>query len=145
VIPQIGMAGYKYLSCILIRKERLPTLICSIVTPDKLYFIWPDFMMNILHTDAQLGKCRGIHILYRWNDFTMHLVFTWIPASRVLTSRHFKPRSSIRAKASSRRLPFSTPEVTRGIGISLWTRYTRVHGGTIDRILATISTKSSGG
>jgi hypothetical protein len=42
-------AGYKYLSCILIREERLPTLICGVVTPHKFYFIWPDFVMNILH------------------------------------------------------------------------------------------------
>jgi hypothetical protein len=52
--PTNWLAGYQYLPCILIREERLPTLICSIVTPDKLYFIWPDFVMDILHTDAKV-------------------------------------------------------------------------------------------
>ena len=41
-----------------------------------------------------------------------------MPASRVRTSRHCNPRSPMRARASSRRLPFSTPLVTRGMGIS---------------------------
>lgn len=36
--------------------------------------------------------------------------------------RHLRPSSPMRARASSRRLPFSTPEVTRGIGMSRWMR-----------------------
>jgi len=42
-----------------------------------------------------------------------------MPTSRVRTSRHLLPQSSSRARASSRRLPCSTPDVTSGIGISL--------------------------
>jgi hypothetical protein len=41
------------------------------------------------------------------------------PTSLYLTSRHSAPKSFIRARASSRRLPFSTPDETNGMGISL--------------------------
>jgi hypothetical protein len=41
----------------------------------------------------------------------------------------------MRASASCRRLPFSTPLVTRGMGMSRWMRYTRTQGGTSDRML----------
>ena len=54
----------------------------------------------------------------------------WMPTSRVRTSRQRRPSCPMRARASSRRLPFSTPLVTRGIGMSRWMRYTRTHGGT---------------
>ena len=55
---------------------------------------------------------------------------TWMPASRVRTSRQRRPSTPMRARASSRRLPTSTPEVTSGIGMSRWMRYTRTQGGT---------------
>ena len=44
------------------------------------------------------------------------------PTSLYRTSLHSAPKSFIRAKASSRRFPFSTPDETRGMGISRWTR-----------------------
>ena len=46
----------------------------------------------------------------------------WIscsPTSRLRTSRQVKPKSRIRCRASSRRFPFSTPDDTNGIGMSL--------------------------
>lgn len=45
------------------------------------------------------------------------------------------PSAAMRASASCRRLPFSTPLVTRGMGMSRWMRYTRTQGGTSDRML----------
>lgn len=50
------------------------------------------------------------------------LWMSWMPTSRVRTSRHWSPSSALRASASSRRLPFSTPDDTRGIGMSRWMR-----------------------
>jgi hypothetical protein len=47
------------------------------------------------------------------------------------------PSAAMRARASCRRLPFSTPLVTSGMGMSRWMRYTRTQGGTSDRILHT--------
>lgn len=41
------------------------------------------------------------------------------PTSRYRTSLHSAPKSFILAKASSRKFPFSTPDDTRGMGISL--------------------------
>ena len=41
------------------------------------------------------------------------------PTSRYRTSLHSAPKSFIRASASSRKFPFSTPDETRGMGISL--------------------------
>ena len=38
------------------------------------------------------------------------------------------PNSSILARACSLKLPFSTPDDTRGMGMSRCTRYTRTHG-----------------
>jgi hypothetical protein len=67
------------------------------------------------------------------------------PTSRKRTSRHSAPKSFMRASASSRRLPFSTPDETSGIGISRWTRYTRVQGGTSAMIRAVMSTSWLGG
>ena len=50
------------------------------------------------------------------------------------------PRCPMRASASSRRLPFSTPLETRGMGMSRWMRYTRTQGGTSAMMRATRST-----
>lgn len=56
--------------------------------------------------------------MHTWSGFTLWWI-SWMPTSLVRTSRHCVPKSFMRAKASSLKLPCSTPLDTKGIGISL--------------------------
>lgn len=67
-----------------------------------------------------------------------------MPTYLVLTSRQGTFIYLILASASYLKFPFSTPEVTNGIGMSLWILYTLTQGGTNAKSFATIYTKASG-
>ena len=72
---------------------------------------------QVIHQDLFQVVHQVIHqvlyqVLYQVMYQTLYLV---------RTSLHSVPKSFILASASSLRLPCSTPLVTRGMGMSLWT------------------------
>lgn len=93
-------------------------------------------------TRAQCAAARATRVLKCAAAVHMHV--TAVPPRLRARERHTSqrqvhlqrsPSAAMRASASSRRLPFSTPLVTSGMGMSRWMRYTRTQGGTSDRIL----------